>query len=75
MSYLLKQFPDEMLHQKILAKKAPIFFWFQVWDIFYESQNFNWWPVCPVITLLVLYLPCPGPFEKYDKIEKYIYDI
>ena len=25
MSYLWKQFPDEMLHQKTLGKKAPIF--------------------------------------------------
>ena len=55
MSCLWKQFMDEMLHQKTLAKKAPIVFGFQVWDlnisdIFYKSQKFNWWPVCPVIT-------------------------
>ena len=55
MSCLWKQFPDEMVHQKTLAKKAPIFFWFQVWDLtilgsFYKSQNFNWRPVCPVLT-------------------------
>ena len=36
-------------------KTTPTLFWFHVWDlnildIFYKSQNFNWWPVCPVIT-------------------------
>ena len=55
MSCLWKQFPDEMIHQKTLEKKAPIFFWFKfgdrkIWDIFYKCQNFNWWPVYPVIT-------------------------
>ena len=37
-------------------KKNTNFFWFQVWDlnisnIFYKSENFNWWLVFPVITL------------------------
>ena len=55
MSCLWKQFPDAIVHQKTLAKKAPIFFWFQVGDLnisdsFYKPQNLNWWPVCPVIT-------------------------
>ena len=55
MSCLWKQFPDEMLHHKTFAKKAPHFFWFQVGDlnisdIFYKIQNIKWWPVFPVIT-------------------------
>ena len=55
MSCLWKQFLDEMVHQKILGNKSTNFFWFQVRDlnisdIFYKSQNFNGWPVCPVIT-------------------------
>ena len=28
-----KQFPDEMLHQKTFAKKAPTFFWLQAGDL------------------------------------------
>ena len=44
MSCLCKQFPDEMLHQKTLAKKATFIFWFQVGDlkisdIFYKRQT------------------------------------
>ena len=40
--------------RKHLPKKASTF-WFQVGvlkisDIFYKIQNFNWWPVFPVIT-------------------------
>ena len=55
MSSLWKQFPNEMLHEKTFAKKAPNFFWFQVGDlnisdIFYKVQNLYLWPVFPVIT-------------------------
>ena len=32
MSCLWKQFPNKMVHQKTLAKKAQTFFWFQVPD-------------------------------------------
>ena len=43
---LWQQFPDEMLHQKTLAKKAQFLGGFQgqdlnILDIFYKSQNFN----------------------------------
>ena len=55
MSCLWIQSPDEMLHQKTLAKKAPILFGLQAGDlnisnIFYEIQYFNSWPVFLVIT-------------------------
>ena len=51
MPCLWRQFTDEMLHQKTLAKNA----WFFLVSVlrsqhFYKSQSFNWWPVCPVIT-------------------------
>ena len=44
MSCLLKQFPDEMLHQETFAKNAPIFFWFHVGylnisDFFHKIKN------------------------------------
>ena len=54
MSCLWEQFPDKILYQKTWAKKALTFFGsrfeINIYDIFYKSQNFNWWPVCLVIT-------------------------
>ena len=39
MSCLLKQFEDEIIKWKTLAKKYSMFFWFKFWDYFEKNPK------------------------------------
>ena len=57
-------------------QKSTKFFWFQVGDlnildIFYRIQNFNWWPVFPVITLWTY--TCLSPWALVKTFRALVY--
>ena len=67
-SHLWKKFQDEIVHQRTLTKKAPIF-WLLVKDmkipyIFYNIQNFQGTPWASIIASCLIKLLRTGPLHR-----------